>query len=135
MSDIRRWFMKQHDKGSGNASSKPETAAAASKAEKDTLPQKPLEKPSHGAQEGSGRRKTSKYFSTPNSEDQSTKQKPKEESTTERTPAKRKAQKVIDESHDVKPPSAKKPHKVRMMTTLSFPKRRNRLLLSVPQRN
>ncbi|KAK1309809.1 hypothetical protein QJS10_CPA08g00009 [Acorus calamus] len=121
MSDIRKWFMKQHDKGNGNASSKPSVkpeTAAVLKPEKASPARKPSGKPGHGAQEdpgtqeGSGRRKTSKYFSATTSEDQSTKQKPREESLAGRTPAKRKAQEASEELHDVKPPSARKPQKV-----------------------
>ncbi|KAK1271080.1 hypothetical protein QJS04_geneDACA012932 [Acorus gramineus] len=120
MSDIRKWFMKQHDKGNGNASSKPSVkpeTAAVLKHEKASPARKPSEKPGHGAQEGPGtqegssRRKTSKYFSATTSEDQSTKQKPREESLAGRTPAKRKAQEASEELHDVKPPSARKPQK------------------------
>uniref|UniRef100_A0A5B7ACB2 Replication factor C subunit 1 n=1 Tax=Davidia involucrata TaxID=16924 RepID=A0A5B7ACB2_DAVIN len=102
MSDIRKWFMKQHDKGNGNAP----------KLEKPATPEKPslatseLEKPVHGGQESSGRRKTSKYFATD-------KQKPKDEKQMEDLSAKRKAQKGGEElSSDAKPPPGKKLHKV-----------------------
>ncbi|XP_025643191.1 LOW QUALITY PROTEIN: replication factor C subunit 1-like [Arachis hypogaea] len=71
MTDIRKWFMKSHDKGNANASSKPAT----------DKPQN--DKPASGGQESSGRRKTSKYFSTD-------KQKAKDEKETLELPAKRK---------------------------------------------
>ncbi|XP_059429692.1 replication factor C subunit 1 isoform X2 [Corylus avellana] len=90
--DIRKWFMKSHDKGNGKES-KPATPAPANS-----------ERQVHGGQENSGRRKTSKYFATD-------KQKLKEEKETEEhLPAKRKTQKDSDES--LKSPPSKKVHKV-----------------------
>ncbi|KAL4611280.1 hypothetical protein ACB092_08G112500 [Castanea dentata] len=91
-SDIRKWFMKSHDKGNAKES-KPAIPAPTNKSQP--------EKPAHASPESSGRRKTSKYFATD-------KQKPKNEKETEELPTKRKAQKHNDES--VKPPPAKKVH-------------------------
>ncbi|XP_075635590.1 replication factor C subunit 1-like isoform X2 [Castanea sativa] len=91
-SDIRKWFMKSHDKGNAKES-KPAIPAPTNKSQP--------EKPAHASPESSGRRKTSKYFATD-------KQKPKDEKETEELPTKRKAQKHNDES--VKPPPAKKVH-------------------------
>lgn len=93
--------MKQHDKGSGNGSAakpkKPENAAPVS-SEPDKLVQ--------GAQESTGRRKTSKYFS-------SDKQNPKEGTGVEEPSLKRKAQtSSIEKNTDVKPPPGKRAHKV-----------------------
>ncbi|KAL6341808.1 hypothetical protein AAG906_038052 [Vitis piasezkii] len=81
-SDIRKWFMKKHDKDNGNPlkPAKPEPKASQSgKPSPATVQQ---EKPVHGGQESSCRRKTSKYF-----------QKPKDEKEMEELPAKRKTQK------------------------------------------
>ncbi|XP_062171503.1 replication factor C subunit 1 isoform X2 [Alnus glutinosa] len=89
--DIRKWFMKSHDKGNGKES-KPANPAPTNS-----------ERQVHGGQENSARRKTSKYFATD-------KQKPKEEKETEELPAKRKTQKDSDES--LKSPPSKKVHKV-----------------------
>ncbi|PIA54206.1 hypothetical protein AQUCO_00900631v1 [Aquilegia coerulea] len=107
MSDIRKWFMKSHDKNNGSGSVKPAKPTST-----DPPPsQKPLptaskpEKSAQGGQESSGRRKTSKYFAGDAS-------KGKDEKEVEKTPAKRKSQKSSEEIHDdVKPPSAKKLHK------------------------
>ncbi|XP_030960551.1 replication factor C subunit 1-like isoform X2 [Quercus lobata] len=90
--DIRKWFMKSHDKGNAKES-KPAIPAPTNKSQP--------EKPARASPESSGRRKTSKYFATD-------KQKPKDEKETEELPTKRKAQKHNDES--VKPPPAKKVH-------------------------
>ncbi|CAB4289777.1 unnamed protein product [Prunus armeniaca] len=91
--DIRKWFMKSHDKGNGKKPA-PTTSQTPSTAKEE--PKEPV----HGGQENSGRRKTSKYFTT---------DKPKAEKETE-VPAKRKTHKEPDES--VKPSPAKKVHKV-----------------------
>ncbi|PQQ01921.1 replication factor C subunit 1 isoform X3 [Prunus yedoensis var. nudiflora] len=91
--DIRKWFMKSHDKGNGKKPA-PTTSQTPSTAKEE--PKEPV----HGGQENSGRRKTSKYFTT---------DKPKDEKETE-VPAKRKTYKEPDES--VKPSPAKKVHKV-----------------------
>lgn len=91
--DIRKWFMKSHDKGNGKKPA-PTTSQTPSTAKEE--PKEPV----HGGQENSGRRKTSKYFTT---------DKPKDEKETE-VPAKRKTHKEPDES--VKPSPAKKVHKV-----------------------
>ncbi|XVE68531.1 hypothetical protein DITRI_Ditri09bG0075500 [Diplodiscus trichospermus] len=74
MSDIRKWFMKAHDKGKGNGSASKLTNAAPTNT--DSVP---------GGQEISGRRKTSKYFPAE-------KQKSKGEEGTAELPAKRKVQ-------------------------------------------
>uniref|UniRef100_A0A1D1YZI7 Replication factor C subunit 1 n=1 Tax=Anthurium amnicola TaxID=1678845 RepID=A0A1D1YZI7_9ARAE len=101
MSDIRKWFMKQHDKGNGSVSKSEKTAAPAPQ------PQKPVD----AAKEESGRRKTSKYFVAAVQEPAS-KPKPKGETTIEKTPSKRKAHKAKEESdEETRPPSAKKVHK------------------------
>ncbi|KAK9750602.1 hypothetical protein RND81_02G207800 [Saponaria officinalis] len=96
-SDIRKWFMKQHDKNSGNAAPKPSSekpATAASQADKPT------------GQESSARRKTSKYFDK-------TEEKVKVEPEKVETPAKRKSQKGVEDTHDsIKPSPAKKVHAV-----------------------
>ncbi|XP_009626890.1 replication factor C subunit 1 isoform X2 [Nicotiana tabacum] len=98
MSDIRKWFMKQHDKGTGNGSMS------------KNAPEKPsAEKPSpenlvQEGQETAGRRKTSKYFATD-------KVKAKEEKV-EAVSAKRKAQNAGGSSSvNEKPPAAKRIHK------------------------
>ncbi|XP_028068983.1 replication factor C subunit 1 isoform X2 [Camellia sinensis] len=102
MSDIRKWFMKQHDKNNGNAS-KPAKLATP---EKPSTATSNPEKQVHEGQESSGRRKTSKYFGTE-------KPKPKDEKEKEELSAKRKVQKDGEElSSDVKPPPVKKLHKV-----------------------
>ncbi|XP_068330223.1 replication factor C subunit 1-like isoform X2 [Pyrus communis] len=89
MADIRKWFMKSHDKGN---TKKPEATVS-----QKTEPKEPVQ----GGQENSGKRKTSKYFPT---------DKPKDEKGTTEVPAKRKPHKDPDES--VKPSPAKKAHKV-----------------------
>ncbi|XP_048441954.1 replication factor C subunit 1 isoform X2 [Pyrus x bretschneideri] len=89
MADIRKWFMKSHDKGN---TKKPEATVS-----QKTEPKEPVQ----GGQENSGRRKTSKYFPT---------DKPKDEKGTTEVSAKRKPHKDPDES--VKPSPAKKAHKV-----------------------
>ncbi|XP_057459599.1 replication factor C subunit 1-like isoform X2 [Actinidia eriantha] len=101
MSDIRKWFMKQHDKSNDNTPkpAKPVTA------EKPSQAASQLDKPVHVDQESSGRRKTSKHFSEE-------KQKPKDEKGTEELPTKRKFQKGGEISSDVKPPPVKKLLKV-----------------------
>ncbi|XVF82647.1 hypothetical protein PTKIN_Ptkin16aG0065700 [Pterospermum kingtungense] len=87
MSDIRKWFMKAHDKGKGNGSASKQTNAAPTNTESVT-----------GVQENSGRRKTSKYFPTE-------KQKLKDEEEKAKLPAKRKVQSESSE----KPSPLKKP--------------------------
>ncbi|XAR60217.1 hypothetical protein NMG60_11033488 [Bertholletia excelsa] len=97
MSDIRKWFMKQHDKKNGNAPKPAKTTTLAD------VPQP--EKQAHGSGESSGRRKTSKYFATE-------KDKPKEEKEIEELTAKRKVEKGGGElSSNVKLPPAKKRQK------------------------
>uniref|UniRef100_A0A6M2EEX5 Replication factor C subunit 1 n=1 Tax=Populus davidiana TaxID=266767 RepID=A0A6M2EEX5_9ROSI len=109
--DIRKWFMKAHDKGNDNA---------ATNAEKKPPPTEPkTETPVCGGQEGSGRRKTSKYFAA-------NKQKQKEDKEVEDLPAKRKAQN--DGVQSVKPPPSKKVHKVddeEEDDDFSLPKKKN----------
>uniref|UniRef100_A0A6N2KQP9 Replication factor C subunit 1 n=1 Tax=Salix viminalis TaxID=40686 RepID=A0A6N2KQP9_SALVM len=93
--DIRKWFMKAHDKGNDNASTN---------AEKKPPPTDPkTETPVREGQEGSGRRKTSKYFAA-------NKQKQKGDEEVEDLPAKRKAQN--DGVQSVKAPPSKKVRKV-----------------------
>ncbi|KAG5021047.1 hypothetical protein AAZX31_06G288500 [Glycine max] len=81
MSDIRKWFMKTHDKGNNAASSKPSSDKPQS------------EKTVAGGQESSGRRITSKYFN-------SNKQKGKDEKEKQELPAKRKNAKDSEEIHE-----------------------------------
>lgn len=99
MSDIRKWFMKQHDKGTGNGSMSKNSAAE--------KPSPASSKPENLVQEGqetAGRRKTSKYFATD-------KVKAKEEKV-EEVSAKRKAQNAGGSSSaNEKPPPAKRIHK------------------------
>uniref|UniRef100_A0ACD5WY38 Uncharacterized protein n=1 Tax=Avena sativa TaxID=4498 RepID=A0ACD5WY38_AVESA len=103
-SDIRKWFMKPHDKNAGAA--KPSgtgigTATAATKKPVLSIPEKPA--PSStvaGNQDASARRKTSKYFA-PKTE--------KDADATEKSLPKRKLQKSSDElEDDNKPLAAKK---------------------------
>ncbi|XP_010248015.1 PREDICTED: replication factor C subunit 1 isoform X2 [Nelumbo nucifera] len=105
MSDIRKWFMKKHDKGNGNAAKPEKPNTATSQPETSPPAAASPDKPVHESGEGSGRRKTSKYFATDS-------QKPKDEKEIECTPAKRKTEKSREELNcDVKPPSAKRVHK------------------------
>lgn len=103
--------MKAHDKGNDNA---------ATNAEKKPPPTEPkTEIPVCGGQEGSGRRKTSKYFAA-------NKQKQKEDKEVEDLPAKRKPQN--DGVQSVKPPPSKKVHKVddeEEDDDFSLPKKKN----------
>ncbi|KAM7528495.1 hypothetical protein LguiB_031905 [Lonicera macranthoides] len=102
-SDIRKWFMKSHDKakvaatnGKDDVSTKPNSKPTIS------LPQKPVQ----GGHESSARRKTSKYFSSDN-------QKPKDEKEVEEPSSKRKFQKGSGElSSEAKPSPGKKLRKV-----------------------
>ncbi|XP_052185630.1 replication factor C subunit 1 [Diospyros lotus] len=104
MSDIRKWFMKQHDKNNGNASKTAKPATPEKPKPSPSTPDK--EKLAHAGQESSDRRKTSKYFATE-------KQKPKDEKEVEEPASKRKARKADEElSSDVKLPPPKKLHKV-----------------------
>ncbi|KAL7605712.1 hypothetical protein Lser_V15G15520 [Lactuca serriola] len=102
--DIRKWFMKQHDKADDNGKApkpaKP-TLAIPGKVStaKDASPSSPV-KSAQGGQESSGRRKTSKYFAS----DKQNKEDPTEISE---VTAKRKAK-----SDDVKPSPVKKSRKV-----------------------
>ncbi|GAV85834.1 AAA domain-containing protein/BRCT domain-containing protein [Cephalotus follicularis] len=95
MSDIRKWFMKAHDKGKGNGTSSMPTKSSSTNLE----PKKP--EPGHGGQEPSSRRKTSKYFDKD-------KQRPIEEKVTEELPTKRKT----PHKESLKPLPPKKLHKV-----------------------
>ncbi|XP_043811730.1 replication factor C subunit 1 isoform X3 [Manihot esculenta] len=97
--DIRKWLMKAHDKGNGNAA-KPAQPAPTNTEKKPPLAESKPE-PMQGDQENSGRRKTSKYFAKD-------KQKPKDEKEMEEVPTKRNTQKDAS----VKPPPSKKIHKV-----------------------
>ncbi|XP_062088936.1 replication factor C subunit 1 isoform X2 [Humulus lupulus] len=100
-SDIRKWFMKSHDKdkGNGNAAAKPaKSAQPPSKAsEKSSQVKSQLDKQVQASEDkdNSGRRKTSKYFAE------------KEKERVE-VPAKRKTQNNGDDF--VKPSPAKKNH-------------------------
>ncbi|XWS74662.1 hypothetical protein CRYUN_Cryun01aG0017200 [Craigia yunnanensis] len=103
MSDIRKWFMKAHDKGKGNDSSSKLTNAAPTNT--DSVP---------GGQEHSGRRKTSKYFPAE-------KQKLKDEQGTAELPAKRKVQNDSSE----KPSRLKKPSRADVDDDFVLPKSKN----------
>ncbi|XP_024987690.1 replication factor C subunit 1 [Cynara cardunculus var. scolymus] len=108
--DIRKWFMKQHDKGNDNGNtSKPAkptlTIPGKLSTAKDVSPSSPV-KSVQGGQESSGRRKTSKYFAT---------DKQNQEDATEVSglAAKRKVERSREQSSpDVKPPPGKKLHTV-----------------------
>ncbi|KAK6141906.1 hypothetical protein DH2020_024355 [Rehmannia glutinosa] len=104
--DIRKWFMKQHEKGTGNGNT--------SKPTKPSTPEKPTavtsqpEKLVQGVRECSGRRKTSKYFAKDG-------QSAKDEMEVEEVSAKKKGQRGSTEFvSDVKPPPGKKTHKLEM---------------------
>ncbi|XP_057480701.1 replication factor C subunit 1-like [Actinidia eriantha] len=101
MSDIRKWFMKQHDKNNGNA---PKAAEPVTAEKRSQVTSSWTNRLVHVDQESFGRRKTSKYFSAE-------KQKPKDEKGTEELSAKRKFQKGGEVSSDVKQPPVKKLHK------------------------
>ncbi|XP_078179864.1 replication factor C subunit 1-like isoform X2 [Carex rostrata] len=96
-SDIRKWFIKQHDKGNG-AASKPEANPSSEKPTL-TLPEKPVPM----VQDTPARKKTSKYFASSSSKEAASKEVPKDE----KPPAKRKTQ--IETKGEPKPTPAKKP--------------------------
>ncbi|XP_042444367.1 replication factor C subunit 1-like isoform X1 [Zingiber officinale] len=97
-SDIRKWFMKQHDKGA-TASSKP--AVASQKTPNSPNTEKP--NPVQVTQENSERRKTSKYFA-PSSKEVNPQTIIKEEKVAAKTPSKRKPQKSSEDiAEDSKP--------------------------------
>lgn len=91
--------MKKHDKDNGNLSKPAKPEPKASQSGKPSPATVQQEKPVHGGQESSCRRKTSKYF-----------QKPKDEKEMEELPAKRKTQKGTEES--LNPPPSKKIRRV-----------------------
>ncbi|PIN00826.1 hypothetical protein CDL12_26673 [Handroanthus impetiginosus] len=102
--DIRKWFMTQHKKSTGNNNS--------SKPTKTSTPEKPPaaspqpEKMVQGVQECSGRRKTSKYFAKDG-------QSAKDEMEVEEVPAKKNARKGSTElPSNVMPPPGKKIQKL-----------------------
>ncbi|XP_027344979.1 replication factor C subunit 1 isoform X3 [Abrus precatorius] len=95
MSDIRKWFMKSHDKGNNASDSKSSNQSKLSSDKPQT------EKTVPGVQESSGRRITSKYFNT-------NKQKPKDDKETKELPAKRKNMK--DNEGTTEPLISKKTH-------------------------
>ncbi|KAJ0974153.1 hypothetical protein J5N97_016118 [Dioscorea zingiberensis] len=101
MSDIRKWFMKQHDKGNASAPAKPSAPP----------PEKPAEKPAQAVQENSGRRKTSKYFAKAAAADTSPKEKVKDPTANKRATARKTREVFLDDDDDVKPSPAKKLHK------------------------
>lgn len=101
--------MKQHDKASETAS-KPAPKPATAVSEKP--PPIDSDKPVQGAHQNSGRRKTSKYFATTTATESGSKQTTKDEKVSEKSPAKRKAEKNREDfQDDVKPSPAKKFHK------------------------
>ncbi|KAK4482758.1 hypothetical protein RD792_009926 [Penstemon davidsonii] len=100
--DIRKWFMKQHDKDTENG--KKSKQATPSTPEKPPAVTPQPGKLVQGVQEGS-RRKTSKYFAKDKNS--------KDEMEVEETSMKRKSQKVSGElDSDLKPPPGKKIHKL-----------------------
>ncbi|KAF3788634.1 Replication factor C subunit 1 [Nymphaea thermarum] len=106
-SDIRKWFMKQHDKGNGAL---PKSEKPAKDVQSSKPDQIPVDEPS------SGRRKTSKYFASAAGPGAGEKQKPEEDTKPEKNSAKRKAQKsteVEEEAADTRTPVGKKIHKGR----------------------
>ncbi|XWS08179.1 hypothetical protein CRYUN_Cryun41cG0057700 [Craigia yunnanensis] len=105
MSDIRKWFMKAHDKGKGNDSASKLTNAAPTNT--DSVP---------GGQENSGRRKTSKYFPAE-------KRKLKDEQGMAELPANRKVQNDSSE----KPSPSKKPNRADVDDDFVLPKSKNSL--------
>ncbi|XP_031254201.1 replication factor C subunit 1-like [Pistacia vera] len=95
--DIRKWFLKPHDKDKGNGNGSISANSAPSNSE-------PMNsEPFRGGKEGSGRRKTSKYFTAE-------KQKLDDEKGKAELPAKRKTQNDIDDSR--KSPRSRKIQKV-----------------------
>ncbi|XP_056169280.1 replication factor C subunit 1 isoform X2 [Syzygium oleosum] len=101
MSDIRKWFMKSHDKGNGNA--KVGKPGSSDSGKLPPAKSQPADEPVHPVQETSTRKKTSKYFAAD-------KLKPKDEIEPEEVSTKRKPQKDTEQS--LKPPPSKKMHKV-----------------------
>ncbi|KAL8057920.1 hypothetical protein ABFX02_04G215200 [Erythranthe guttata] len=94
--DIRKWFMKKHEKDSGNSS-------ASNQAKPSTPEKSPAVAPRPGkmveeVQELSGRRKTSKYFAKDG-------QGVKDEVDVEEAPAKKTAKELVS---NVKPPTGKR---------------------------
>ncbi|KAL8154305.1 hypothetical protein V2J09_012065 [Rumex salicifolius] len=102
-SDLRKWFMKQHDKGNG-ATSKSEKPALASE---KPLPVNASQTEKSGDQAGATRRKTSKYFN----KDQ---QKTTPEKEKEQLPTPKKIKRGGDNlREEVKPSPPKKAHVVK----------------------
>eukprot|EP00257_Ricinus_communis_P013859 XP_015571395.1 replication factor C subunit 1 isoform X2 [Ricinus communis] len=97
--DIRKWFMKAHDKGNGTAAKSAQPATDIKLPSVESKPEFPVQ----GGQDNSGRRKTSKYFAKD-------KQQSKAEKEIEELPAKRKARNGSDRS--TKTPPSKKVHKI-----------------------
>ncbi|XP_038706721.1 replication factor C subunit 1 isoform X3 [Tripterygium wilfordii] len=100
MGDIRKWFMKSHDKGDGSA---PKPVQPAENNLKNPPLAESQSEPVNGGQERSSRRKTSKYFATD-------KTKTKETIEIEEPSVKRKIKK--DSGESPKTPPSKKLHKV-----------------------
>ncbi|XP_068650919.1 replication factor C subunit 1 isoform X2 [Aristolochia californica] len=107
MSDIRKWFMKQHDKGNGHTP-KPAKASQIAPASEKPSPtaSKPTKQPVEQGQDKAGRRKTSKYFAS-NTSESSEKQKQADEIKPEKSQAKRKTSKSDDDDDDFVPSSAR----------------------------
>ncbi|PRQ32858.1 putative replication factor C subunit 1, P-loop containing nucleoside triphosphate hydrolase [Rosa chinensis] len=99
--DIRKWFMKSHDKANASKPAPAPAPAASALPKQSTDP--PQQQNVHVGEENSGRRKTSKYF-PPN------KPKPNEEKETVQVPAKRKTR--PDPVESSRPSPAKKVQKV-----------------------
>ncbi|XP_051200769.1 replication factor C subunit 1 [Lolium perenne] len=98
-SDIRKWFMKPHDKNAGAAKPSGTGTGAAAAAKKPVLsiPEKPAPSSVSGSQDASARRKTSKYFA-PKTE--------KDSDVTGKSLPKRKLHKSSDQLEDDSKPLA-----------------------------
>ncbi|KAL0459979.1 UNVERIFIED_CONTAM: Replication factor C subunit [Sesamum latifolium] len=101
--DIRKWFMKQQDKGTGNGNSSKQTKPSTPEKPPAVTPQSG--KLVQGMQECSGRRKTSKYFAKDGKN-------AKEEMEVEESSTEKKGQKGSMELTKVKSPPGKKIHKL-----------------------
>ncbi|XP_011088993.1 replication factor C subunit 1 [Sesamum indicum] len=101
--DIRKWFMKQQDKGTGNGNSSKQTKSSTPEKPSALTPQSG--KLVQGMQECSGRRKTSKYFAKDGKN-------AKDEMEVEESSTEKKGQRGSMELTKVKSPPGKKIHKL-----------------------
>lgn len=123
MSDIRKWFVKQHDKGNGNGAKLGATLKPASGKASTTSSGLPDQS---GSEENGSRRKTSKYFNKDS-------EKSKPEIKGGEISAKRKTEKGSQDSRDnIKLSPPKKVHKVEDILSLLVPKR-NQVTLHLPK--